>query len=30
MNPWDTNAQVLKATIQGLIPTIARGVYGEV
>lgn len=30
MNPYDTNAQVLKAQIQGLIPTIARGVYWEV
>lgn len=30
MNPYDTNAQVLKAQLQALIPNLARGVYGEV
>lgn len=30
LNPYDTDAQVLKAAIQGLVPTIARGIYGEV
>lgn len=30
MNPRDTTAQVLKAELQWLVPTIARWVYGEV
>lgn len=30
MNPYDTDAQTLKAQLQGLIPGLARGVYGEV
>lgn len=30
MNPYDTPAQTLKATLQSLIPGLARGVYGEV
>jgi hypothetical protein len=30
MNPRDTDANVLKAQLTALIPTIARGVYGEV
>jgi hypothetical protein len=29
-NPYDTNAQALKAEINSLIPNLARGVYGEV
>lgn len=28
--PYDTDAQVLKTQLQWLIPTLARGVYGEV
>lgn len=30
INPYDTDAQVLKAQLTWLIPTIARWVYGEV
>ena len=30
INPYDTNAQVLKAQLQALIPNLARWVYGEV
>jgi hypothetical protein len=30
MNPYDTDAQVLRAQLQGLVPTIARGIYWEV
>lgn len=30
MNPYDTDAQVLKAQLQALIPNLARGIYGEV
>ncbi len=29
-NPWDSNAQALKAEINALIPNLARWVYGEV
>lgn len=29
-NPYDANAQNIKAQLQALIPTLARGVYGEV
>lgn len=29
-NPYDTKAVEIKAMIQGLVPTLARGVYGEV
>jgi hypothetical protein len=29
-NPWDVNAQTVKAELQALIPTLARWVYGEV
>lgn len=30
MNPYDTDAQVLKAQLSSLIPNLARWVYGEV
>lgn len=30
MNPYDTNAQTIKAQLTALVPTIARGAYGEV
>jgi hypothetical protein len=30
INPYDTDAQVLKAQLNSLIPNLARGVYGEV
>lgn len=30
LNPYDTDAQILKTQLQWLIPTLARGVYGEV
>ena len=30
MNPYDTDAQVLKAQLTALMPTVARWVYGEV
>jgi len=29
-NPYDSNAQSLKAQLNSLIPNLARGVYGEV
>lgn len=29
-NPYDTKAVEIKALIQGLVPSLARGVYGEV
>ena len=29
-NPWDTNAQQIKATLQATVPQLARGIYGEV
>lgn len=29
-NPWDQNAQEIKAILQGTIPNLARGVFGEV
>jgi len=29
-NPWDANAQEINAIIQGAIPNLARGVFGEV
>lgn len=30
LNPFDTNAQEFKALIQGTVPNLARGIYGEV
>lgn len=30
LNPYDTDAQTLKASLTALIPNLARGVYGEV
>jgi len=30
VNPWDTNAQVIKAQLNAIIPNLARGVFGEV
>ncbi len=30
INPYDTDAQTLKASLTSLIPNLARGVYGEV
>jgi hypothetical protein len=30
INPFDTNAQEFKAIIQGIVPNLARGIYGEV
>lgn len=29
-NPWNTNAQTIKAQLNAIIPNLARGVYGEV
>jgi len=29
-NPWDTNAQTIKAQLNAIIPNLARGIYGEV
>lgn len=29
-NPWDMNAQSIKASLQAIVPNLARGVYGEV
>jgi len=29
-NPWDTNAQTIKAQLNAVVPNLARGVYGEV
>lgn len=30
LNPWDTNAQTIKAQLNAIVPNLARGVYGEV
>lgn len=30
LNPLDTNAQQFQALIQGIVPNLARGIYGEV
>lgn len=29
-NPWDTNAQTIKASLNAIVPNLARGVFGEV
>jgi hypothetical protein len=29
-NPWDQDAQTIKAQLQAIIPNLARGIYGEV
>jgi len=29
-NPWDTEAQTIKAQLNAIVPNLARGVYGEV
>jgi hypothetical protein len=29
-NPWDTNAQTIRAQLNAVVPNLARGVYGEV
>ena len=29
-NPWDTNAQTIKAQLNAVVPNLARGIYGEV
>lgn len=29
-NPWDTNAQTIKAQLNAIVPNLARGVFGEV
>ena len=29
-NPWDLNAQQIKAQLQAIVPNLARGIYGEV
>lgn len=29
-NPWDTNAQSIKAQLNAIVPNLARGIYGEV
>jgi LysM repeat protein len=29
-NPWDTQAQTIKASLNAIVPNLARGVYGEV
>lgn len=29
-NPWDTQAQTIKAQLSAIVPNLARGVYGEV
>lgn len=29
-NPWDTNAQTIKSSINAIVPNLARGVFGEV
>ncbi|MEK7180139.1 MAG: peptidoglycan-binding domain-containing protein [Patescibacteria group bacterium] len=29
-NPWDTNAQTIKAQLNAIVPNLARGIYGEV
>jgi len=30
LNPYDTDARTLKATLTALVPQMARGVFGEV
>jgi len=30
INPWDTNAQTIKAQLNAIVPNLARGIYGEV
>ena len=30
MNPWDKDAQTIKAQLQAIVPNLARGIYGEV
>jgi len=30
VNPWDTNAQTIKAQLNAIVPNLARGIYGEV
>src|SRR3990167_4917550 len=30
LNPWDTNAQTIKAQLNAIVPNLARGVFGEV
>ena len=30
INPWDTKAQTIKASLNAVVPNLARGVYGEV
>ena len=29
-NPWDSNAQEVQAILQGTVPIVARGIFGEV
>lgn len=29
-NPWDTNAQTIRAQLNAIVPNLARGVFGEV
>lgn len=29
-NPWDSQAQVIKAQLNAVVPNLARGIYGEV
>lgn len=29
-NPWDMDAQAIKAQLQAIVPNLARGIYGEV
>jgi hypothetical protein len=29
-NPWDTQAQTIKAQLNAIVPNLARGIYGEV
>lgn len=29
-NPWDTQAQTIKASLNAIVPNLARGIYGEV
>jgi hypothetical protein len=29
-NPWDTDAQTINAALQGTVPNLARGIFGEV
>ncbi len=30
VNPWDTQAQSIKAQLNAIVPNLARGIYGEV